>query len=272
MNTNLKRFKCNQFNSWLEINREFDLPVNLYVDDLREPIKNGINIAYICEPQVVYRNKNFFIGNKDKYDIILTFNDDILKECANSELFEFGTCWVSDKEINKNKEFSVSFLVGGKNFSEGHKMRHLVWERKDNIKIPKKFFNSSRIPYSSNEHSLKIFDDKSPLFDSQFHICIENSQENNYFSEKLIDCLYSKTIPIYWGCPNIGKWFNTESIFVVNSFEEIFNVVNNLNEQTYHKLKKSIDENHEKSLKFLDLHERLYKKIDNIVERYKINL
>ena len=29
----------------------------------------------------------------------------------------------------------------------------------------------------------------------------------NYFSEKFTDCILSWTIPIYYGCPNIDKYF-----------------------------------------------------------------
>ena len=42
-----------------------------------------------------------------------------------------------------------------------------------------------------------------------YSIAIESSQEINYFTEKLIDCLITKTIPVYWGCPNISEFFDT---------------------------------------------------------------
>jgi hypothetical protein len=268
----MNKYNCNTFSNFLSINKQFDLPVNLYVDNFNEPIPNGINIAYICEPQSVSNNKDFFIKNQEKYDVILTFNKDVLNSCKNSEFFEFGTCWVSKNNVNiNNKTFSVSFLVGNKVISgcDGHILRHQVYDNQSRIKLDKKFFNSSRMPYKPQELKNFIYDDKSPLFDSQFHICIENSQETNYFSEKLIDCLYSKTIPIYWGCPNIGDWFNTDSIFIVNNLEELISKVNSISEKTYEKLTYSIEENYKKSLEFLDLHERLYKKIDDIVDRHK---
>ena len=62
--------------------------------------------------------------------------------------------------------------------------------------------------YSHSNEGLKIFEDnkkishskdKTELFiDSMFHIAIENNKAINYFTEKLIDCFVSKTIPIYW--------------------------------------------------------------------------
>ena len=42
-----------------------------------------------------------------------------------------------------------------------------------------------------------------------YSVAVESSNEPNYFTEKLIDCLITKTIPIYWGCPNISEYFDT---------------------------------------------------------------
>jgi hypothetical protein len=38
---------------------------------------------------------------------------------------------------------------------------------------------------------------------------VESSSETEIFTERLIDCLVTKTIPIYWGCPNISDFFDT---------------------------------------------------------------
>lgn len=47
-------------------------------------------------------------------------------------------------------------------------------------------------------------------------IAIENSSQKNYFTEKLIDCFMSWSMPIYWGCPNIFDLFPKESIRAIN--------------------------------------------------------
>jgi len=46
------------------------------------------------------------------------------------------------------------------------------------------------------------------LMDYQFSIAIENSIEEDYFTEKLTDCILTDTTPIYYGCPNIQRFFN----------------------------------------------------------------
>ena len=102
-------FKINTNNSWLHLDLTFDKKVNLFIDDLILPDeKDAINIALLCEPQAMSNNKNFFIQNKEKYDIILTFDSHVLKSCENAEFFEFGSCWIDnnfDYNIKKNSKF-----------------------------------------------------------------------------------------------------------------------------------------------------------------------
>jgi len=64
------------------------------------------------------------------------------------------------------------------------------------------------------------------LLDYRYSIAIENSRQECYFSEKLIDCFLTWTMPIYWGCPNISKYFPEESLITfsedtVNDIQEI---------------------------------------------------
>jgi hypothetical protein len=68
-------------------------------------------------------------------------------------------------------------------------------------------------------HFMLPEDDKKYLFNSQFHIAIESTSTINYFSEKLIDALITKTVPIYWGCPNIGDFFDTRGIISINDID-----------------------------------------------------
>ena len=42
-----------------------------------------------------------------------------------------------------------------------------------------------------------------------------------YFTEKLLDCFLSGTIPIYWGCPSIGDFFNTKGMIIFDDLLEL---------------------------------------------------
>ncbi len=49
-------------------------------------------------------------------------------------------------------------------------------------------------------------------FASQFKfiITMENSQQENYITEKILQGLFAENVPIYYGSPNIGQYFNKE--------------------------------------------------------------
>jgi hypothetical protein len=49
------------------------------------------------------------------------------------------------------------------------------------------------------------------LLPYEYSIVLENSQEKNYWTEKLADAYLSWCLPIYWGCPNLADFFHTAS-------------------------------------------------------------
>ena len=63
------------------------------------------------------------------------------------------------------------------------------------------------------------------LFPYQKSIAIENSRQMNYFTEKLVDCFMTWTLPIYFGCPNILEIFPPESIRLIDDINDVESVI-----------------------------------------------
>jgi hypothetical protein len=63
----------------------------------------------------------------------------------------------------------------------------------------------------------------------KYSIVIENCKEDCYFTEKIIDCFLTGVIPIYWGCPSIGNFFDKNGFFTFNTLEEVREIVENKN-------------------------------------------
>lgn len=60
--------------------------------------------------------------------------------------------------------------------------------------------------------------------DYKFSISFENQSTMGYVTEKIYHAFLAKTIPIYWGSPNIAEFFNPESFINChdyNSFDEV---------------------------------------------------
>jgi GH15 family glucan-1,4-alpha-glucosidase len=99
-----------------------------------------------------------------------------------------------------------------------------------------------------------------------FHIAIENTSMKNAFSEKLIDCFQTRTVPIHYGCPNISDYFNINGVIVVNNLSEIITACNKLTPKTYDDMLPAIEDNFNKSHDWCDdmkqLRNRLIKLIN----------
>ena len=53
----------------------------------------------------------------------------------------------------------------------------------------------------------------------KFNLCFENKSIPGYITEKLVEAMWARCIPIYWGCPSVGKEFNTKSFICRHDFE-----------------------------------------------------
>lgn len=246
--------------------------VELYVDIIpSDPVPTGtIRIVFLLEPIDIMNLNHYAIKgfHEGFYDFLLTHNQELLNEISVAHLFEFGTTWIKDFSFPE-KEYAVSTLVGGKLMAPGHHLRQKVWFKENRIKsIPTRFFLSGNFGGIENYNNNPILgQDKALLFNTQFHICIENTKRVNWFTEKLIDCLQTKTIPIYWGCPNIDKWFNMDGFFIVDSLEEIIDTCNSIDENTYKNKLLAVEDNFEKSKKFATISDRLQIKIEELLKK-----
>jgi hypothetical protein len=241
--------------------------VNVYIDQftLEDIPPDSLRIIILQEP---WRSPMVPLVQKYKgyYNYVLTYQEEVLQSNPKARLFHFPNTWV--KGYEPKKEFSVSTVVGGKNIAtlEGHELRHELWRKKDMITIPKKFYLSGNakhshtfVPWSEADYSgqLVLGGSKNPLFDSMFHICIENTSINNFFTEKLIDCFQTRTVPIYYGCPNIGNYFNKDGIFIARDLNDIIYFSNIMTPVLYERMLPAINDNFKRSNKWCDQMEQL---------------
>jgi hypothetical protein len=198
-------------------------------------------------------NISFPIVHKDYFDLILASDPEILEKCDNSVLFPFGDCWIPFEEQKIYKKTKLlSIVASSKRVLTGQQLRHHVM---------------SSIGGKMDIHGrcCNYIENKADAFrDYMFNISIENLQHPNWFTEKLIDSLRTGTVPIYWGCPNIGDFFNTKGFIIVNTLEEIIDVVNNLTEDDYTSRLEYIEENFIKSAQYGS---NLFERVDNEIKK-----
>jgi hypothetical protein len=77
----------------------------------------------------------------------------------------------------------------------------------------------------------------------KFSIAFENSSRSGYTTEKLVNAFSARTIPIYWGNPDVGLEFNEKRFINCHSYKNFGEVVARV---------KEIDQNDELYLKIIN--------------------
>jgi glycosyltransferase involved in cell wall biosynthesis len=221
---------------------------------------------------------NAVIENYNKFDVILTFDRELLKLLPNAvflpptEVTQFNrlpnpyghppyksplidTYELPDSALQiYPKSKLVSAVVSTKAFLPGH-VKRLNFVRAIEHKID--LFGRGIKELPSKLDGLR---------DYMFSVAIENvSCDDNYFSEKIIDCFLTGTIPIYHGCIHIGEFFDERGILSFQTQEELDAIIDSLSLEKYNSMLEYAKINYEKCYKWpLNndmLYDMYYKKI-----------
>jgi hypothetical protein len=236
------------------IDKCFDLEQIHIVDS----VKSKIKCAWMHEPRALsdlvgsrYAVLETFIH---KFDYVMTYDEQLLKKYPNKCIFTADNgIWIQDENIKIwDKTKLMSMIYSWKKWTEGHKLRHLIANQ--NIEGLDLYGDGSPHPVAYKEEALK---------DYQYSIAIENSRSKYYFTEKLLDCFAVGTIPIYWGCKNIGKFFDTRGILEFNDLEELAGIFNEISKYPtmYNTMFPFVKENFERAKEFIRYEDWIYKNV-----------
>jgi hypothetical protein len=145
-------------------------------------------------------------------------------------------------------------------------LRHELIDRENEIKIPTKFY-----PTIGDRYNIEDARKGREIVyaNSQFNVAIENVNKRGWFTEKLIDCFLFKSIPLYWGCSNIGDFFNIEGIIKFENVDDLIYITNkNLSEELYNSKKDILEENYQLALQWISYEKTL---TNQILEIFKFN-
>lgn len=183
-----------------------------------------------------------------RFHRVLTSDAILLQTLPNAVLFPVGGSWVSDQaaaDLSKHK--MCSLIASEKAKQPGHKLRHTVvaWIRETGQDV--EIMGRGYRPFAEKVEGLASF---------RYSIVIENSREPNYFTEKLIDAMLCSTIPIYWGCPNIGDFFDTNGMLLCQSLGDIQEAVQRMSLEDFQARQSSSTANRARAMSYSTLYER----------------
>lgn len=210
-------------------------------------------IAWLLESPVVTSTAyDWIINNYEKFDLILTFDKELLKINKKFIFNPIGGCWIESKnQRNYKKTKNISIISSEKNITTGHKLRHNV------IKEFEYIIDVYGRGYNPIDYKLD------GLKDYRFSIVIENTKKDYYFTEKLIDTFRTGTIPIYYGCPSINEFFDERGIITFDSIKELKDIIYNLNDNKYNEMLEYVKINFKEAKNYLISEDNIYKILKN---------
>ena len=114
-------------------------------------------------------------------------------------------------------------IASHKTISDGHRFRHEIFGGLQ-----------SKHKFDMWGSGYRRFDSKNdPLKDYYFSISVMNCKVDNFFTEVLVDNFRLGTVPIFWGCPNIGEYFDERGIITFDTMEDLDNILSTLTVKDY---------------------------------------
>ncbi|NBO22100.1 hypothetical protein EBU94_01995 [bacterium] len=211
------------------------------------------NVCVFIEPPSVL---NLPARMFEKFDLVLTWRKDLLDALPNAKKFLFGTTWIEHDKLIFDKKDKISFLTSWKEWAPGHSLRQQVFDLLSNhSKIHNFDLTCIKTP--------PRIESKNEILDEyKFSIIIENENLEDWFTEKIVDCFATKTVPIYWGCPNIGDYFDEKGIIKFNNINDLIIKLADLETSTYEDMLTAVEKNYKAAPKYYSYWKRIYKEIN----------
>jgi len=203
----------------------------IYIDNCESIDSNKYKILYLIESQDVLKKNYNDIIQKLKPNLIVSYNQNMVSEQVKiiNTVPPFKS-WITAPSIyKKNKLCSMICSM----FSHTNLQKH-------RIEVYYKFQDKIDC---YGKHTNYIQNKIDGLKDYCFSIAIENDIVPGYFTEKILDCFLTGTVPIYLGDPKIGKYFDERGIIFYN---EAFDV-EQLSFDRYQQMLPYIESNYNKA-------------------------
>jgi hypothetical protein len=229
------------------------------VDQVDSPVK----VAWLIEP---YDLIPYMYGQiktiEDKFDFVFTYEETLLKH--NPDIYKFHPCDCSGIEFHSHKLHEktklVSMIYSEKTWLFGHRLRHIIAK----TLIPQMGYDKIDFFGRATPNPLELKSEGTNPY--MFQIAIENAQRRFYFADKIYDCFVTGTVPIYWGAPNIGDFFDMRGILTFNHPNELKEILESLSPEKYESMLDGVKENFERVKKYIRPDDLLF---ENIVDRLR---
>jgi hypothetical protein len=200
-------------------------------------------IALLVEPRQIVDEVGWLTTRRQLpiLDYVLTYDLTNVRHFGDKAFwYPIGGCWIppEDRRWTYPKSKLLSIIASDKNSSHGHKLRHEIV-----AKLGSKMDVFGRIvrPIQFKTEALAPY---------MFSIAVENGRVESMFTEKIIDCFMTGTVPIYYGCNTINKFFNPAGILEFDTEQELEDLLPRLTPERYAAMLPAIEDNFQRAQQY----------------------
>lgn len=184
-------------------------------EDLDAPLKckaSGGNFILVTGEEKSM--KSYPQAYVDQFDVVITSRDDI--KHPNVVRMHYICPWSVKKTYDELlhaqsvKIKDLSAIISNATVLPEHKNRFaFINKLKGHYK--------NNLDWFSKGGDTFIHDKWDGLAPYRYSVSVENSSHQDYFTEKLMDCFLAEAFPFYWGCPNVGDFFDDRSYVLLDT-------------------------------------------------------
>jgi hypothetical protein len=225
-----------------------------------KPVKK---FAFFIESEAIesehYKIFDTHKGLSNDFDLIFTHSERLLDTYKNAVFVPGAGVWygtakhggIMNSEQYKMKTENISIVSSEKTMCELHKFR---------IALARHYKKSGTVDTFGTFDGGKFSKIVDTLEKYRYSIVVENDISPYWFTEKIMNCFASMTIPIYIGATKIADFFNADGIIQASAsdFDLIDKIVANCNENDYELRVAAMIDNYNRVQKYLCLEDYLY--------------
>jgi len=245
------------------------LPMHLYMSEnlfyKRSRSRSTRYFALLNEseaiiPGIYQRVRDNLDYMKNEFEMVFTHTTDLLESLPNARLVPPGGVWYGTplwggvmSEQGPEKSKLVSIVASNKGMCPLHFFRRNTAKHLMDNPIVDAMGRAVGDYVPLNQ----------PFDDYRYSVVIENLVTDYYFTEKILNCFASHTVPIYLGATRIGEFFNPDGIITIKepTLEAIDEALKQCSEADYEARREAILDNYHRVQHFLCTE-------DYICERY----
>ena len=234
-------------------------PVKCVCDDwVLKNKREGKQVALLIEPRPIQPSVyEYMLTHYNEYEYVFTHDSQLLAVLPNAKPILWGNVWCRSENPKKTK--LISMTSSNKAMCDLHKER---------MRIARKY--KDKIDVFGTIDGGEWCDPIDTLEPYMFSVVIENHIDNLWFTEKLLNCFATNTIPIYYGARDISEYFNKNGMIICNSIEEVEEHIDDIlsykEEYTAMYGTPELEENYELSKQYEKFDKWLYKTYEKEIE------